>query len=798
MALVPWVNDNVTVVLEGDSFLAGDRETLLEKGVRTITDASGTYVYDWQNPTGGLVVDDNLIGNLDGDHIYAPPTGMPVQLDADIDTVIRAGQLPISLNVNISSFGDTMGSVSLVGGITGIRLVDETPPDMKIPGMTSLKIYIGEKRIGTLTQDDDQSGSLSITFEMVPNPNPMMPPMFSTPAITADELKTVIRALHYTTEAALGSEEEINISLNFGGFMTPMPGIFGESHTITAHAIPSPTNVLTAGSDVAIGNLGNDDVFAVMRNSLTEGDFIDGGVGYDTLWMVESGTLDLRLPSILNSIEAVRGTDGVDTIYVSAERPDGLNVIDGGRLSGYDYDRLVITGDVVDLRNVEILGFDAIEFRASTAALHFTNVAQALLFMDDTGTRYVSSNNLEVVLDIDDVSEEDRIALFSTRFSKITDGMGREYTQYDPGFPIGDPPVLKFLDGDHVTAGWNAAVRLDSGLDAIVENPEGNLSMLTVSFSEHLRRSQGHNAEIDVTGAVKLAGGWADGSQILVNNKEVGTLGFFGADIPDFSDLGFFVMFNESASAADAQAIIRAITYRYNGSSTSAQEIDAWIWLGENGTFGANAQVKISVAGATPPPPPPPPTSFETTTNFTLPADALNVTASGRGDVKLTGNDLGNVIVGNDGKNTINAGGGNDKVSGGRGNDMLAGGLGNDELAGGSGKDSFVFNAKFGTSKTNRKVNFDTVTDFKAKDDSIYLDDAVFKKLGKGSPTKPVKLNKDFFSLDKAKDKNDYILYNKKTGVLSYDADGSGKGKAIEFALLKNKTTVKYDDFFVV
>jgi hypothetical protein len=34
--------------------------------------------------------------------------------------------------------------------------------------------------------------------------------------------------------------------------------------------------------------------------------------------------------------------------------------------------------------------------------------------------------------------------------------------------------------------------------------------------------------------------------------------------------------------------------------------------------------------------------------------------------------------------------------------------------------------------------------------------------------------------------------------VLSYDADGSGKGQAVKFALLKNKATLKYDDFFVI
>ncbi|KFG70376.1 hypothetical protein JH26_04915 [Microvirga sp. BSC39] len=195
-----------------------------------------------------------------------------------------------------------------------------------------------------------------------------------------------------------------------------------------------------------------------------------------------------------------------------------------------------------------------------------------------------------------------------------------------------------------------------------------------------------------------------------------------------------------------------------------------------------------------PNPPPPvvtPPTTVETVTSTTLADGSYNLVAGGTGNVSLTGNALDNSITGNKGKNTINGGAGADKVNG---------GLGNDNLTGGSGKDAFVFSTKLGTSKTDRTVNFDTIKDFVAKDDSIYLDNAVFKKLGKkGSEAAPAKLDKKFFTVgDKPKDKDDYIVYNKKTGVLSYDADGSGKGEAIEFALLKNKPTLKVDDFFVI
>jgi Ca2+-binding RTX toxin-like protein len=157
-------------------------------------------------------------------------------------------------------------------------------------------------------------------------------------------------------------------------------------------------------------------------------------------------------------------------------------------------------------------------------------------------------------------------------------------------------------------------------------------------------------------------------------------------------------------------------------------------------------------------------------------------------------------VTGTTGTDDLVGGAGKDVFNGGLGNDKLSGGLDNDTLTGGKGRDVFVFDTKLGTSSTDRKVNFDTIKDFSVKDDSLYLDNAIFKKLGSGTAASPKQLSKSFFTIgDKAKDKNDYIIYNDKTGVLSYDADGSGKGKAVEFAQLSKKlTTLSYKDFFVI
>jgi Ca2+-binding RTX toxin-like protein len=140
-----------------------------------------------------------------------------------------------------------------------------------------------------------------------------------------------------------------------------------------------------------------------------------------------------------------------------------------------------------------------------------------------------------------------------------------------------------------------------------------------------------------------------------------------------------------------------------------------------------------------------------------------------------------------------------DQFYGGAGDDKLWGGYGNDTLWGGAGKDVFVFDGKLGTSKTDRKVNFDTIKDYSVKDDSIWLENTLFKSnktlykaIKKGTENKPLKMASKFFTVgDKAKDSDDYFIYDSKKRVLSYDADGSGSKAAIEIAKFDNNRALK-------
>lgn len=147
-----------------------------------------------------------------------------------------------------------------------------------------------------------------------------------------------------------------------------------------------------------------------------------------------------------------------------------------------------------------------------------------------------------------------------------------------------------------------------------------------------------------------------------------------------------------------------------------------------------------------------------------------------------TGTAADEKILGNKGK---------DKLSGGSGHDTLGGGVGNDILTGGAGKDTFLF-----ATKPNKKSNYDRIVDFSTKDDTVALEKYVFTKIGKTG-----KLKKEaYFSGPKAHDSDDRIIFNKKSGTLYYDQDGSGSKAAWEIAKFDKPSKLKmsYSDFIVI
>lgn len=181
--------------------------------------------------------------------------------------------------------------------------------------------------------------------------------------------------------------------------------------------------------------------------------------------------------------------------------------------------------------------------------------------------------------------------------------------------------------------------------------------------------------------------------------------------------------------------------------------------------------------------------------NDTLNGGADNdILDGGAGNDNLIG-DVGNdALFGGNDNDTLIGGSGNDNLDGGFGDDQIWGGLGKDVLKGGAGKDLFVFDYRA------NKSHADRIMDFNVRDDSIYLENRFFSKMGKkGTIDKPSKIASKFFTVGSAaKDGNDHLIYNNKTGKLYYDENGSGAGKMVEIATLSKNLKLKYSDFFLI
>lgn len=165
--------------------------------------------------------------------------------------------------------------------------------------------------------------------------------------------------------------------------------------------------------------------------------------------------------------------------------------------------------------------------------------------------------------------------------------------------------------------------------------------------------------------------------------------------------------------------------------------------------------------------------------------------AAGTAGLRLTGSNSANTIQGNAGANVVKGLGANDKLYGYAGNDVLYGGIGNDVLAGGTHQDLFVFDTM-----PNRLANRDVITDFRVADDTILLDNAIYTKIGANGALKAGAFYGNVTG--KAHDRDDRLIYEKDTGKLFYDADGTGSTAAVHFATLGRSLAMTSKDFSII
>lgn len=177
----------------------------------------------------------------------------------------------------------------------------------------------------------------------------------------------------------------------------------------------------------------------------------------------------------------------------------------------------------------------------------------------------------------------------------------------------------------------------------------------------------------------------------------------------------------------------------------------------------------------------------------------------GEGEDELYGQTGNDILYGGLGQDTIQGHDGNDKIYGGNdsdvlyghtgvdtifgeaGNDVIGGGADADKLSGGAGTDYFAF-----TSNIDNSV--DTITDFAAGIDFIWLEDSVFSAVGEA-------LDAAEFALGNiATAAGQHILFNKDDGALYYDADSIGGEAAVQFATVSgsNLSQFNHNSFAII
>jgi Ca2+-binding RTX toxin-like protein len=161
-------------------------------------------------------------------------------------------------------------------------------------------------------------------------------------------------------------------------------------------------------------------------------------------------------------------------------------------------------------------------------------------------------------------------------------------------------------------------------------------------------------------------------------------------------------------------------------------------------------------------------------------------------DDRITGAAGNDTIYGGAGNDTLTGSAGRDVVYGGAGNDLLYGGTGADYLSGGLGSDAFIFNTR---PSGDGLAEMDIVQDY-TRSDLVVFDNDAFAGLG-ATGWLAAQMFK-VVGFGGVVDADDRLIYNGKTGVLTYDANGSGAGGRTVIADFAGNPALTADHIFIV
>jgi hypothetical protein len=564
-----------------------------------------------------------------------------------------------------------------------------------------------------------------------------------------------------------------------------------------------------------------------------EGYEIIGG-GADRLVLSGSGTFKLNY-AVIGGFKEISFADDDATIEIDASQLAGLEKFSAPSEYSNDYDnRVKILGKTVDLQSLTTIeNIGAVSLEAGVTA-----VVDSISIGTTVRPDYYESFNDTLRVDSVLLTASSRIDLFEKGWDNIIDRDGKLWSNARPS--------LTGLTDLEFSATAGGLVRLDPEGDAVLVHDD--VALPTISFTP----SSSDYMTSETGGEIKLGQGFSFGAgkyaEMHYNGVHIGWRSLPGESY--YSQTTTF-SFNSNATADILQQLVRTAEFQVPSTIKNDRDISLNLQVREPGDRYTNYSFDITVSGTggvdNPPPvdgnhaPTAPQLSAASIIETALPGavigtfsatdpdgDALSygITDTHGGLFRVEGNNLilggaldfekrssytfqatssdgrggvsyspitinvADVVgeAGTGGSDVILGGPAKDKLAGGFGDDKIGGGLGNDILTGGVGRDTFVFNTKPG------KKNVDAIIDFKPADDTIQLSLSAFKKAGKIGGLK----KGAFYQGTKSHDKDDRIIYDKKSGALFYDADGTGKSPMVKFATVKKKTALSFKDFDII
>jgi Ca2+-binding RTX toxin-like protein len=544
--------------------------------------------------------------------------------------------------------------------------------------------------------------------------------------------------------------------------------------------------------NVAMDDMGN---FLVTWQEVDEGDAQEMGQRFNSAGELQtSGILTFSSNSSFQGIDVAMDADGDFAITQSINGPGSTGIVQRYK-STAEFQGGSITLECSSSHSAPTIAMDAdgdfvVAYKNSSSSYsggsytvkryNSAGVEQGnAIVLGDNSTVYVNSTDVAIESDGDFVvAWSERVAngsqsdIYVQRYSK--DGMKvGDRLMIDSATENGYAPQVATDDAGNFVVTWK--ISTEDGESATARRFDSKTMTLGEAFTVSTSGNSVDGLDVAMDNDGDFAIAWkesaAPSSRLLVKGfNAAGQARGEALEIDAAGQIGICSNLSEFAIAMDADNDF-VVTWGRSDVDTSGDKSER--------TSSIFAQ-RFQIPSAPTPTPTPAPTPAPTPEPMPAPMPAQPTTSGDR----LTGTGSDDMLSGL---------AGDDLIDGGAGNDTLMGDQGRDTLVGGAGRDTFVLQRNIVRGRSGKNmVEVDVISDFNSGEDVIRIPRSLAKglkagKLGRGR----------FRSGKKAMDRDDLVLYDKKSGGLYVDTNGKNAGGQFQIAQLSKNLNLGASNFII-